>query len=1489
MNLNSQPLRTSHVAFTQRRRADISTQQRWLALLLWGGATLLAVVLSPPLSAADRSALLYLIALHSISVLCSVRLPGGVHTGLINTSLTTAALILGYRRALLVAPIAVVIAAPVVLLVTTIVPSLRRSRATIAFDALWQSAAVTLSLLPAGWLYEQLGGWTVALPAAGVGAYLGMIGFIVLHFILTTLLVSAWLALSGIQPRRYWASYGRIFVANGLLATVILTPIITYLYGAPPAFRLLGLIPYGLIGLMFFSVTRAQLNLTDRIEDLRALSDIGQAMNASLDINALLRTIYAEIDRLFDASSFYLALVDEPNQRLRFVLVYEEGEEREPQERPFGNGLTEHIVRTRAPLLLNDRAHAEAQRLGLEPEGRPIVSYLGVPMIVEEHVVGVLGLRDYSQTYAFTPADLQLLQTIAASAGVALQNARLYQQSRRQTGELSSLNQVSALVSTSLDLDTVLETVCRVIVDVMGCQKAAVFLLDEKSPTFRMAGSIGLSEEYRRQTTGVPTNDMRAITMRTGEPTVIEDVLLDERFRESRHILRSGGVRGVLEVPLRTGDEVIGALTAYYEQPHKFDDSQIELLYTLAGQVSMAVENARLFAATNARRRELETLYETGRAVNATLSLPRVLRAVATNIMHSLDVDTAAVLLAAPDAKTLRGELWMERTGGLISERPAGDVQFNMDHLAGLRGDGQQAEVVEFTRGGGSARSDLHALSNMLNLDAGLALPLVLHGETFGLIVLGQRRSGRPFEPDTVRLARALADQATLAIQNARLFEMTDVALTRRVDELAALESLSQRMARRLDLKAVIEQVVAAAALATEAEISELLLVDSTGTVLEVASRRGQPRTSALERWPLDQGVVGRALMTGEPVLVGDVSQDADYVATVDAVQSELAVPIKLDDRQLGIINLESVRAGAFDPEQARFVSNLAEHAAIAIQNAQLFEAVQQRADEFQTLRSIAVDLLSSPHLTQTLRVIARHAMERSGAQDIHIYLYDQRTQTLTFGTSLWADGRVDVEFATPRPDGMTATVARTGEALVIMDPPSHPIFADVRDDPAWGPLGAMLSMPLKRGEEVLGVFNIAFGDGSMVSQDTMHFLDLLATQAAVAIANARLAEETRTARDRLQAILNSIQDGILMFDMDGCLVMASARAEELLGQRVDEYLGKHFTTVIRRLRRASRGDAPFLPAEAIQLARQIGADPYRETRRSYELHTPVARVVEETSLPVFGEDERVIGRLFILRDVTRQREMEYYQQEMSNMLVHDLRSPLAGVITGLHMALDETGYLEESIHRDTIEVSVDVALTSANTLLRLVEQLLDVNKLEAGEMALVTEIVDLRVLAEEVRGMLQGTAAEAGIAIEIRAPDRLSPVDVDSDKIKRVLLNLLDNALRYTPSGGQIRIELAASDSEQFVTITDTGTGIPEELRDRVFERFFQGDTSRRQRGVKGSGLGLTFCRLAVEAHGGRIWVSGGPEGGAAVHFALPFNPAIDYDASDAAALYHG
>jgi signal transduction histidine kinase len=229
--------------------------------------------------------------------------------------------------------------------------------------------------------------------------------------------------------------------------------------------------------------------------------------------------------------------------------------------------------------------------------------------------------------------------------------------------------------------------------------------------------------------------------------------------------------------------------------------------------------------------------------------------------------------------------------------------------------------------------------------------------------------------------------------------------------------------------------------------------------------------------------------------------------------------------------------------------------------------------------------------------------------------------------------------------------------------------------------------------------------------------------------------------------------------------------------------------------------------------------------------------------------------------------ELQRLRQENSDLIIHDLRNPIGSISLAVDML---EMVLPEDIRRENREL-LDVAHASADRLMRLVESLLEVSRMEAGEVQFHFAPLHLAELVTGVTGRMLVPAAR-DVKIEPRLPPNLPQVPADRDKLERVLQNLVDNALKYTPDHGSVVVAVELQAAQVTLSVTDAGPGIPEDQRKRIFERFAQ--VAGGARGRRGFGLGLAYCRLAVEAHGGRIWADPGPGGvGSRFAFTLPLS----------------
>jgi len=268
-------------------------------------------------------------------------------------------------------------------------------------------------------------------------------------------------------------------------------------------------------------------------------------------------------------------------------------------------------------------------------------------------------------------------------------------------------------------------------------------------------------------------------------------------------------------------------------------------------------------------------------------------------------------------------------------------------------------------------------------------------------------------------------------------------------------------------------------------------------------------------------------------------------------------------------------------------------------------------------------------------------------------------------------------------------------------------------------------------------------------------------------------------------------------------------------------------------------------------------------------------RAIHWLSLPVLSEDQP-LGRLLVLRDVTEERLVQKMREDLTHTMVHDLRNPLTNIRMALEL-LNQANIRPGAPAPDGQQREVvSIALNSTQRMLSLVNAILDVNRLESGQMPLVRELLSLHDVVTEVFRMQIPLVMEKNLRLENGVAPDLPPPYVDGGLVRRVLQNLVGNAIKFTPDDGNIRVSagIEPDGSRVQVTVSDSGPGLPPEVRGNLFQKFVTGRHRER-----GSGLGLAYCRLAIEAHGGRIWVGNEPGRGAVFHFTLPLGASENGD----------
>lgn len=544
----------------------------------------------------------------------------------------------------------------------------------------------------------------------------------------------------------------------------------------------------------------------------------------------------------------------------------------------------------------------------------------------------------------------------------------------------------------------------------------------------------------------------------------------------------------------------------------------------------------------------------------------------------------------------------------------------------------------------------------------------------------------------------------------------------------------------------------------------------------------------------------------------------------------------------------------------------------------------EQQLRQFTRLNDASLSLRERLELPVVLQRTKQHVSELVSIDEFVIFLTTSHADWQFFPGP-------NGQLATAVPDDFTRWVASQRRLLHIHGRNVH--YASRHNLTPPAPLPATwLGIPLLGGEQVIGVMALQrHRNGAPFNRWDQEMLLALAGQVSAAVQNAQLFSETvrlynltdaALARrvEQLQALLNTVAEGVLLLDNAGYVLLVNPMAAHLLQQSAAALQGHPLSTETAVTHLGYTAEAwqqqfhllqeqqPPPTETTLFMKQEVTADAGPESRRFFT----------RSAAAVYAQSGQVMGWLIVLRDVTEEQALAEQRADLARMIVHDLRNPVTTLVSTLRQVEQKIPSQPNSAQTGVQELLQNAQHTCAD-LLDMVDSLMDVNRMEAGQLQPESDAMRLPPLVERVLARLSPLAQQRQIALRYTSTPDLPPVWADEELTRRVLLNLLDNALKFSPAGGEVVVDLrretaVAPHHEPGVrcTITDSGPGIPPEFRQRIFDRFLR--TNRGGAQVRGTGLGLTFCKMAVEAQHGRIWSEDAPGVGSRFIFVLPGIP---------------
>ncbi len=751
------------------------------------------------------------------------------------------------------------------------------------------------------------------------------------------------------------------------------------------------------------------------------------------------------------------------------------------------------------------------------------------------------------------------------------------------------------------------------------------------------------------------------------------------------------------------------------------------------------------------------------------------------------------------------------------------------------------------------------AITGALVIEISLVGFTILAGGLLAMAVLATElgRQRLRFRQQVTELSSLIAAREIMSQDNAKLYRQTH----ERSQQLFTLNDLSARLSGTLDPQRVFDLVTASTLELAGADGAAIFLWwDDTQQSLALARSAGMSESFAADP-PLPVLFAGSVSADVQPLTISNRHSDPRTASAAEAMQREaytawIELPLRNGAEVLGALVAYYHQPHRFAAEEVELLRAYANQAALSISNARLYrrtdEALEQRIGQLSALTSINQELASTLNLQHLFALVLDHALE--GTRSSNGILLLKPEMAGQNAPRIVAQRGQDFRKST---EMLRSTATRAFETnQYVIDRSGIP----------------ELSVPIARGADVLGVITLQSVEQDAYPSDAILFVRQLATQAVIAIDNARLFTRIEDSRDRLQVILDSMHEGILLIDSSGVVVLANPQIgimfdlspSKITGQTIEALLAHRGLNFAGQL--GFEEDTLRQLVMEMQYGRWLGGN----ARDSYRVEKPMIRFIDRTMVSTHANTGPVIGLLLVFADATEERELTQAREDLTRMIVHDLRSPLTAISTSMRL-LGEIAPQDKGLER-ILNRTTDASQRALRKLLNLVDSLLDIAKMESGSMTLELAEHMLAPIAYSVRMELHPLADELSITVDILIPESLPHLNIDAEKIERVLLNLVDNALKFTPIDGVVRI-VARTDPVQrgFVRIevSDTGPGIPDDYKERIFDRFQQVDGSQGRR--RGTGLGLTFCKLTVEAHNGNIWIEDNSVGGSIFALTLP------------------
>ncbi|GAB4465703.1 MAG: ATP-binding protein [Anaerolineales bacterium] len=683
------------------------------------------------------------------------------------------------------------------------------------------------------------------------------------------------------------------------------------------------------------------------------------------------------------------------------------------------------------------------------------------------------------------------------------------------------------------------------------------------------------------------------------------------------------------------------------------------------------------------------------------------------------------------------------------------------------------------------------------------------------------------------------------------------MALSENPDRTRALLELlyhvSRELATALDLRTVLQRVLYGALQNVGGERCSVVVLDDSGKAVDATIVYGSKiheHTTQQMRETMERGLAGWVIQNRKGVYVPDTAKDERWLMRPDDTdrigsKSAICVPLLAREKLVGVLTLVHTKPNAFSTEQLDLMQAIADQAGIAVLNARLYTESQRQARVMTALAEGAAAMNASLRMDDVYQRILIQTLQALQVETVALGMVED--DRIVFRAAAGKNEDIIRGKAIPLGMGVTGTVTREGHGVVVPDVRQEKNFGEA-DGLEGVEMRAVVIAPIQTQGRVIGILEAINPLSGVFDPDALLVMTGIGGLAGTSIQNAQLFERLQAAHQRYRDLFEESIDPIIITDWEGRILEANRQSSLLSGYTREELQ----TMSVDQLHEVnwSKTGVEF---EFLRGDRMIS---YESTlHKNDEAHLPIevhARRVE------FDSTDSI---QWILRDITERKELDSLREDLTSMIYHDLRSPLANIVS----SLDVIATMVPEQERATVLSILKIAENSTDRIQRLVSSLLDVSRLESGQPVADQSVVDALTLVRKTLQDVEPAVRGRKQTLRENLPDSLPAIWVDEDMARRVLINLIENSSKYSPTESLVEVGARAEGDWVHFWVKDQGSGIPPSEQDHIFDKF----TRIRGKGkVGGLGIGLAFCRLAVQGHGGRIWVESDTGKGSTFHF---------------------